>query len=112
MDNEIQKLIGVKCEKCGKLYIPPVYICIQCNKTQFKEVELTGKGTVRTYTTIRVPPLGFEEQVPYNVAVIGLEEGVNVTTRIISDSGKELRIGTGVTFAKKEEGVYWFRCGN
>jgi uncharacterized OB-fold protein len=108
MDRISNKLIGAKCKKCGKLYIPPIYVCLKCNQTEFGEVELSGRGSVRTYTTIRVPPLGFEEQVPYNIAIIGLEEGINVTARIVDKNDKELSIGTAVVFTKKEDGVHWF----
>lgn len=112
MDRISNKLIGAKCKKCGKLYIPPIYVCLKCNQTEFGEVELSGRGSVRTYTTIRVPPLGFEGQVPYNIAIIGLEEGINVTARIVKKNGKELSIGAIVTFAKKEDGIHWFTFAN
>ena len=109
MDKISGKFISAKCKKCGRLHIPPVYICLNCNQTEFGEAELSGRGTVRTYTTIRVPPLGFEGQVPYDIAVIGLEEGINVTARIIRPGETELSIGTRVMFEKYENGIHWFK---
>ncbi|MBI4454272.1 MAG: Zn-ribbon domain-containing OB-fold protein [Acidobacteria bacterium] len=107
MDETTDRLIAVRCGNCGKLYISPVYVCLQCDQSEFKNVELTGKGRIRTYTTIRVPPLGFEKEAPYDIAVVELEEGVHVTARIIGKNEK-LAIGAQVVFVKKEEGAHWF----
>ncbi len=108
MKNDLKKLIGFQCEKCGKRYVPPIYNCSECGHGQFKEFEFTGKGTIRTYTIIRVPPLGFENQVPYSLAVVRLEEGINVTARITGPH-EELKIGAPVTYDRGKEGVHYFR---
>jgi hypothetical protein len=109
MDKITGKFISAKCKKCGRLHIPPVYICLNCNQTEFGEAELSGRGTVRTYTTIRVPPLGFEGQVPYDIAVIGLEEGINVTGRIVREGETGLSIGARVMFEEWKDGIHWFK---
>jgi hypothetical protein len=108
MGDKRDRLTGLKCKTCGKLYIPPVYSCSECGQSQFEEVGLTGKGTIRTYTVIRIPPLGFEDEVPYSLAVVELEEGVNVTARIVA-SNRGLSIGAGVTYEGEQKGGHCFK---
>jgi uncharacterized OB-fold protein len=41
----------------------------------FEFFEMTGKGTVHTFTKIVAAPTGFEDVVPYIVGVVDLEGG-------------------------------------
>jgi uncharacterized OB-fold protein len=41
----------------------------------FEFVELSGKSTLQTFTKIVAAPTGFEDEVPYTVGVVDLEEG-------------------------------------
>jgi uncharacterized OB-fold protein len=106
------QLTAVKCGVCGTLYVPPKYLCPEDGTDQFTEVPMSGQGEILTYTTIRIASLGFEDQVPYDIAIIRLEEGINITARIISQEGKQIKIGDKVSFVKKEEGAHWFRIVN
>jgi uncharacterized OB-fold protein len=109
MGNTHNRLMAVECGVCGTLYIPPKYLCPEDGANQFAEVPLSGQGEILTYTTIRVPSLGFEDQAPYDIAVIRLKEGINLTARIINKEGEKLNIGDKVYFAKSEGGAHWFR---
>ena len=103
------QLIAVKCKSCGRLSIPPKYLCPECGSNNFTDVALSGEGNILTYTTIRVPPLGFEEQVPYDIAVIQLDEGINLTAQICTQGEERPKIGDKVSFVDKEGGAYRFR---
>jgi uncharacterized OB-fold protein len=109
MGDTHNQLTAVKCEVCDALYVPPKYLCPVDGANQFAEVPLSGQGEILTYTTIRVPSLGFEDQVPYDIAIIRLKEGINLTARIINQEGEKLNIGDKVSFVKKEGGAHWFR---
>jgi len=61
-----------------------------------KEIKLTGKGEVVTYTIIHVGPEDFEEQTPYPIAIIKLEEGPQITAQIVDCSLDEMKIGMKV----------------
>ena len=108
MDKNINQLLVLKCRKCLALSVPPKYNCPHCAGTDFEDVGLHGKGRLLTYTTIRVPPAGFEDQVPYDIGIIELSEGINLTARLEVNDREELKIGRGVTFLRKEGGTYWF----
>ncbi len=108
MDADMSQLTVLRCRGCRTLSVPPKYNCPHCAGTDFEDVVLHGKGTLLTYTTIRVPPAGFENQVPYDIGVIELAEGLNLTVRLEVKDGEELKIGRDVIFLRKEGGTYWF----
>ena len=72
------------------------------------EYKLSGKGEVLTYTIIHVGPDEFEEQTPYPIAVIQLEEGPRLTAQIVDCDLNEIKIGMKVeaTFRKIQEDGY------
>ena len=108
MSNNQQALTVLKCKACGTSYIPPIYLCPVDDSSDFIETPLSGRGTILSHTTIRVPPLGFEDQVPYDIAVIELDEGINLSARIVGDETVRPKIGDGVHFVKKENGAHYF----
>lgn len=109
MENDSNQLMAIKCRGCDQLFMPPKYICPECGGLEQEEVRLSGKGVISTYTTIRVPPSGFEDQAPYDLVVVDLAEKLSVTARLVAEEGKEPEIGAPVSFVKKEGGAYWFK---
>ncbi len=66
-------LKGLKCLECGTITVPPKAACDECGGVDHEVVQLTGDGTIRTFTVIRVAPEGF--QAPYVVVLVQLREG-------------------------------------
>ncbi|MEW6613894.1 MAG: Zn-ribbon domain-containing OB-fold protein [Thermodesulfobacteriota bacterium] len=73
--------LGLKCNKCGGYTVPPKKVCIQCASEDMDIVNLSGKGEIKTYTVIRVPPEGFEA--PYIVGMVELDEGPWIMGNIV-----------------------------
>lgn len=69
------KLLGLKCRQCGNITVPPKMVCSKCDSNNLDVVELSGRGTIQTFTTIFVPPEGREAEAPYVVVLVELEEG-------------------------------------
>jgi uncharacterized OB-fold protein len=69
------RLMGSRCKGCGYQTFPPRADCPQCMAGEFEYTEYAGKGEIYTYTVIEAAPTGFEDEVPYTVAVVDLEEG-------------------------------------
>jgi uncharacterized protein len=44
--------------------------------------ELSGAGTIYSYTVVRQPPAGYEEQAPYLLALVKLAEGPLLTAQL------------------------------
>ena len=101
-------LIGNKCEECGQVFFPPRESCPKCRRKsmgKIKEIKLTGKGEIVTYSIIHVGPEEFEDQVPYPIAVIQLDEGPRITAQIVDCDIHDVKIGMKVksTFRKIQQ---------
>ena len=85
-----------KCQDCGSLRLPSL-ICWNCLSMDSEWVTMSGRGRVYTWTLIyqRYHP-GFVEEIPYNVAIVELEEGPRLVTNIVRCSNEDLRIGMEV----------------
>lgn len=93
----LYNLIGTRCEKCGRDYYPPRNMCPTC-KTSGKIVPFKFKGTgeVVTYTVVHSAAKGFEKQVPYVLAIVGLDEGPKLTAQIVCDPSEMNKIFIGM----------------
>jgi hypothetical protein len=74
------KLVGQRCPKCLKVYVPPRGACSLCGVATNEELELTGKGTVTTFCVTRIPSPGLEP--PYVTAWI-LLDGADLTAMFL-----------------------------
>ena len=66
-------LKGLKCLHCGTITVPPKATCEECASPDREVTLLSGEGSIKTFTVIRVPPEGF--QAPYIVVMVQLKEG-------------------------------------
>ena len=69
------KLLGLKCNQCGTINVPPKMVCAGCASQDLEVIELSGKGTIKTFTTVFVPPEGREAEAPYTIVMVELDEG-------------------------------------
>ena len=69
------RLMGSVCGACGERTFPPRADCPACMSPEFAFVEISGRGTIHTFTRIAAAPTGFESVTPYTIAVVDLEEG-------------------------------------
>ncbi|MBE0480402.1 MAG: Zn-ribbon domain-containing OB-fold protein [Dehalococcoidia bacterium] len=91
------KLLGLKCRKCGSFTAPPKKVCMECTSEDLDIVQLSGKGEVRTFTVIRVPPEGLDA--PYVIGMVELDEGPWLMGNIVDvnpDKASMELIGTRV----------------
>lgn len=70
-----------------------------------EEIKLSGRGKLITYTVIYTPPSNFENQVPYAVGIVELDEGPRITSQIVDCDPEKLKIGMRVeaVFRKIQE---------
>lgn len=77
------KLLIQVCKACDAKIMYPRYRCISCGSDQLGWMTVSGKGKLHSYTVVRaVPPAGFEEELPYGLGVVVLDEGVQLLTRL------------------------------
>ena len=91
--------IGNQCGVCGHVFFPPRESCPECRRKsmgKITDIKLSGKGEVVTYSIIHVGPEEFEEQIPYPIAIIQLDEGPRITAQIVDCDLDEVKIGMKV----------------
>jgi uncharacterized OB-fold protein len=90
------RLEAAKCDGCGKIHFPPRKVCRDCGGESFTTTNLPSRGKVVTHTTIWIPPAPFEDQKPYVVAIVELENGVRLTCMVAEAPPDKVGIGTEV----------------
>lgn len=70
---EQKRIMGQRCTGCGKVYVPPRGACPRCGLPTDEEVELGDKGTVVSFTVVRVPSENIQIDLPYATASILLD---------------------------------------
>ena len=95
-------LVGEVCPHCQAKILPPRDVCPSCGKEARELYTFSGRGEVYSYTTIYEAPSGFEQQVPYTVALIRLEEGPMVTAQLTDVSPEEVQIGMPVEMVTRK----------
>jgi uncharacterized OB-fold protein len=91
------RLVGQRCPKCQKVYIPPRGACPVDGVPTAEEVELPDTGIVTTFCIVNVPFLGQKIKPPYVSAYI-LLEGADIAFLhlILGISADEVRMGMKV----------------
>jgi len=80
------RLLGSSCAECGAIAMYPRGFCPSCWSDQVEDVELSGKATLYTDSVVRMNPMPpLADGVPYVAAVVDLEEGPRLMTRLVDD---------------------------
>lgn len=88
------KLLLKRCGACGKHHSYPRPFCPHCWSDEVEWVEAGGGATLYAHSVVYrndLPPFG--PQVPYIAAVVDLDEGPRMMTRIVDCEADQLAIG-------------------
>ena len=55
--------------------VPPKMVCRSCASPELEVMELKGTGRIQSFTTCNVAAEGREEEVPYIITLVELNEG-------------------------------------
>ena len=89
-------LVGEVCPHCQAKIFPPRDVCPYCSGEAKTPYQFSGQGEVYSYTVMNDAPAGFEENVPYTVAVVKLAEGPMVTAQLTDLGEAPVKIGMPV----------------
>jgi hypothetical protein len=95
-------LVGEICPHCKAKIFPPRDVCPECGGEAKTAYTFSGKGEVYSFTRMGNAPAGFEEQAPYTVALIKLEEGPIVTAQLTDLGDQEVQIGMPVEMVTRK----------
>ena len=83
-----------KCDDCGAWVFYPRSRCSNCLSDALEWHEVSGTGTLYTFTIARQPTSPhFASEVPQRLAVVELDEGVRLTTTLVNVADADIRIG-------------------
>lgn len=72
-----------RCNTCGKAYFFPRPFCPNCSSKDVAWFTASGRGKLYSYVINYRPAYGFQDYVPYVIAVVQLDEGPRMMTNII-----------------------------
>jgi len=95
--SERYKLIGSKCLNCNQEFFPKRIVCPNCRrKGKLVDKEMPRKGKIYSFTKVFVAPEGYEDQTPYYIAIIELENKVKLLAQLADAKDEEVKIGAKV----------------
>ena len=81
-----------RCTTCSKSSFPPRRICPACHGRDFEWLPACGRATLYSFTLIHNSPPRYNLLSPTTLAVIDLDEGIRLLTRLLPGRAKP-RIG-------------------
>lgn len=93
-----QKIMGVRCDHCSKVFVPPRQTCEKCMADiSDKWVELSNAGTVENFTIVRYQDKHLPRKTPYVLALIHLDGADTPLAHIVSGIAPEdVKVGMRV----------------
>lgn len=90
-------LRGNYCETCKTPYFPARKICPNCRrKGKLVEQDMPRTGKIISFTEVFVAPAGFENETPYFLAIIELENKAKLLSQIVDSDKEKIKIGARV----------------
>ncbi len=90
-----------RCDKCEKHIFYPRYLCPACGSSSLSWIRSSGAGTVYSTTVMRQRP---ESGGDFNVALIELNEGPRLMSRVEGVAPDKVRIGMAVRARIADDG--------
>jgi len=109
-----KRIVGVKCPKCGKVYVPPRIVCRDCFVTMKEFVPVSSRGTLLAFTVTNFPytdtTTGEPRKIPYTAAYINLDGcDSNIVHCLDETDERKMKAGMRVqaVFNEKRTGDYF-----
>ena len=95
-DSSEGTLVGFRCNECSTTVFGPAVFCQSCTSTDLEAVDLGAKGTLFSYTIVRIPPAGWPGEVPCVLGQVELPQGPQVLAEVVDCEHDDLKIGMAV----------------
>ena len=88
-----KKLMAVKCENCGSVFVPPRPMCTNCFSKELAWTQLDTKGELITYTIIYIAPEHFQPLAPYAYGIVELQDRLRLPGMIKGIEHEKIKVG-------------------
>ncbi len=86
-----------KCDGCGCVSYPPSPLCPQCWSRKSSWSRMSGRGRVNSWVVFHQSYYrGFDNELPYNVAEVELDEGPRLLTNLVGIANDQIYGGMPV----------------
>ena len=86
-----------QCRDCGYIRFPPGIICPKCHSMVAEWARLSGRGKIYSFVVYRVSyHPSYANNIPYDVAVIQLDEGPRMESNVTGGKMEDLKVGIPV----------------
>lgn len=87
-----------RCTSCGRVVFYPRVLCPYCGSTSLEWRESSGRGAVYAATAVY-----HRDREPHSVALVDLDDGFRMMSRVEAIAAEEVEIGMRVSFEAREE---------
>ena len=100
-----RKILGSRCSKTGKVYIPPLVNAPESFAPCDELVELSHRGVVTTFCIVNIPVIGRNIEIPYVAASVALDGAdISIFALIQECRPEDARMGMRVEAVWKPDG--------
>jgi uncharacterized OB-fold protein len=100
-----KRILGSKCSKTGKVFVPPVINSPESFAPCDELVEVSDKGIMTTFCIVNIPVIGRDLQIPYVAASVALDgASISIFALIQECKPQEARMGMRVEAVWKPDG--------
>jgi len=101
-----RKILGIRCNTCGKVYVPPRGTCGACFCQLEDWVEVGPEGTLSNFTVINYPEPVHPASAPFALGIILLSGADTGLVHVVRAPLEKIKIGMRLkpVFTKKRRG--------
>lgn len=96
-----RRFVGIRCDGCGKVYVPPRRVCGPCFQELTELVALSDTGVITAFSVVNYPFIdpntGAQRPIPYTYGYIKLDGADNIFSHIINETDlSKIKVGMKV----------------
>ena len=100
-----KKILGSRCSKSGKVFVPPVLASPETFAPCDEIVEVADRGIVTTFCIVNIPVIGRNLEIPYVAASVALDGAdISIFSLVQECPPDQVRMGMRVEAVWKPDG--------
>jgi len=102
------RFVGIRCDGCGLVYVPPRRVCGPCFKELTELVPLSDTGIITAFSVVNYPFIdpntGSQRPIPYTYGYIRIDGADSIFSHIINETDvSKIRVGMKVRAVLKDK---------
>lgn len=99
-----RKIVGTRCSKCEKVFVPPRKVCPLCFQNNMAWVEVSSEGVLESFTIVKRQLASLSRKAPVIFGLIRLDGADTAILHYMEDADyRDMKIGMRVAAKFNEE---------